>query len=69
MAKNDKAIRTNISIIRKKYANQYVAVDNGKVILHNENLIGLKKLLEKSKKDIQTVLIEYIPEKGTIVLY
>ena len=69
MDKNDKAIRVNIANIRKKYPNQYIAVDGGKVILHNENLDTLRKMLEKSKQNLKTVLIEYIPEEGITVLY
>ena len=69
MDKNDKAIRANMTNIRKNYPNQYIAVDGGKVILHNANLDALRKMLEKSKKNLKTVLIEYIPEEGITVLY
>ena len=69
MEKNDRAVRSNINELRKKYANQYIAVDNGKIISHDTSLENLRKLLEKNEKDLQTVLIEYIPEKGTVVLY
>lgn len=69
MKKNDTAIRSSINEMRARYANQYVAVDDGKVLLHDASRENLIKLLEKSKKDLRTVLIEYIPEKGTVVLY
>jgi hypothetical protein len=68
-AKNDRAVRDNLESIRKRYPDQYIAVDNGKVIFHSNSLVDLKKQLEDSKINLVTVLIQYMPKTGVVILY
>ena len=67
--RNDKAVRDNFESMRKQYANKYVAVDKGKIILSDSSLENLKKRLQEKRIAILTVLIQYIPAKGVVILY
>lgn len=69
MRENDRAIRDNFAKLRKEHPDQYVAVDNGIVLASADNLQLLKKQIEEKKLKLATLLIEYIPKKGVVVLY
>ena len=69
MAKNDKVLRDTYKMLQKVYGNEYVAIDNGKVILHDHTFDALIKALESSGKDFTTTLVQFIPEKGVEVLF
>ncbi len=69
MKENDRFVRADFEHIRKLYANQYIAVDAGKVIGHATTMELLKKHLEAKKANLMPILIEYIPQKGQVILF
>ena len=69
MEKSNKLVSKRYEEFQRKYGNEFVALDNGELLAHNQNLDVLKKYLERKKKELNTVLIEYIPEKGVAILY
>ncbi|MDE1857428.1 MAG: hypothetical protein KGH98_05140 [Candidatus Micrarchaeota archaeon] len=69
MEKNDRIIRSHYERLRQNYGNQYVAIDNGKVVGHNSTLSGLMAALKAKNTELTTVLVQFIPRKGTDILY
>ncbi len=66
---NSKLVRADDGTLRKKYPDQYIAIDNGKVIAHSKSAAELKSILEKGNKYTPTVLVQYIPRAGFEVLF
>lgn len=55
--------------IQEKYPNKFIAVENNKIILAGPNVEDMINELRSMNKDPSRILIEFIPEKGLIVLY
>lgn len=59
----------NISKLRSKYANKYVALDNGSVLAFGDTPDDVFEELRKKKlKDISTFAIEFVPEDPIVWL-
>ena len=69
MEKNDKFIREDYRKLQEEYKNEFVAVDNGKVLDHDSDMNNLITKLKSRKKDLTLVLIHFIPEKGIKILF
>ncbi len=69
MDKNSRLIREKDNDLRKKYADEYIAIDGGAVIAHSKNADALRATLDKRKKDNTTVLVQYIPRSGMEILF
>jgi hypothetical protein len=69
MEKNDHFIRKNYSKFQERYGSEFIAVDKGQIIGHNNKLITLRNYLEAKKIDLTTVLIQFIPKKGIEILF
>ena len=69
MQKNDAFSRNNYGKLQKKYPNTYVAIEEGRVIASDKNMAGLNKKMAKIAKDIRLVLFEFVPAKGTTILF
>lgn len=62
-AKNKLWAMNNMNKLRSKYANKYVALDNGSVLAFGDTPDEVFKELRKKKlKDISTIAIEFVPE-------
>jgi ABC-type hemin transport system substrate-binding protein len=62
-AKNKLWAMSNMDKLRSKYANKYVALDNGSVLAFGDSPDEVFKELRKKKiKDISTIAIEFVPE-------
>jgi len=62
-AKNKLWAMNNMKKLRPRYANKYVALDNGSVLAFGESPDEVFKELRKKKlKDISTIAIEFVPE-------
>ena len=62
-AKNKLWAMDNMNKLRSKYANKYVALDNGSVLTFGDSPDEVFKELRKKKlKDISTIAIEFVPE-------
>jgi hypothetical protein len=69
MENNDSVIRNTYKALQQKYANEYIGIDEGKVIAHSKKLQELLDLLKNMKKDTAKILIQFIPDKGVIILF
>jgi hypothetical protein len=69
MQKNDQFSRNNYKKLQEKYANKYVAIEDGRVIANGSSMVDLHKRATKIAKDARLVLFEFIPAKGTTILF
>lgn len=68
-AKNKLWAMNNMSKLRSKYADKYVALDKGSVLAVGDSPDEVFKELRKKKlKDISTIAIEFVPEDPIIWL-
>lgn len=62
-ARNKLWAMSNMNTLRLKYANKYVALDNGAVLASGDSPDEVfRKLRRKRIKDISTIAIEFVPE-------
>ena len=69
MEKNDTFARKKYAELQKRYANEYVAIDKGKVIAHDEKIKTLSETLSSKGVELTTVLVQFIPKKGVEILF
>jgi len=55
--------------LRKKYKNQFVAVENQNVVLADKNIDKLVRGLKKKGVEPSMVLVEFVPEEDVVVIY
>jgi ABC-type enterochelin transport system ATPase subunit len=68
-ARNKLWAMNNMNKLRSKYANKYVALDNGSVLVFGDTPDEVFKELRKKKlKDISTIAIEFVPEDPIVWL-
>ena len=68
-ARNKLWAMSNMDNLRSKYANKYVALDNGSVLAFGDSPDELfKELRKKRMKDISTIVIEFVPEDPLVRL-
>lgn len=68
MLANNEYVKTNYRQLQQKHPNEYVAVDNGRMIDSDKNIKTLTKRLS-AVKNKRSVLVEFIPISGMTVLY
>jgi ABC-type enterochelin transport system ATPase subunit len=66
---NNKYLARHYKELQKNYGDKVVAVSNGKVLCSGETTEEVLAKLEAEKIDLNTVLVEYIPEPGVIILF
>jgi hypothetical protein len=64
MEKNDAFARKRYTELQKRYANEYVAIDNGRVIAHSKSIKALSEILSSKGVELTTVLVQFIPKMG-----
>lgn len=69
MEKSDRVVRNSYKSLQKKYPNEYIALDSGKVIVHNRNLKTLIAQIQKKNIDIRCLLVQYITKLGESVYF
>jgi len=69
MEENDTFIRKKYTELQKLYANEYVAIDNGRVIAHSKNAKTLSDILKFNDVELATVLVQFIPKKGSEIVF
>ena len=62
-------ITKNFAKLQENYPNQFIAVEDNKVIFSSFKLEEVISHLQSMNKELNRVLIEFIPKKGIIVLY
>jgi len=51
------------------YPDEYIAVDNSKVIAHSKNVKTLSGVLKSNGVELTTVLVQFIPKKGVEIVF
>lgn len=69
MEKNNKYMAKNYKKIEKEFGGKIVAVSNGEIKCWGKTTAEVIKKLKKDKIDPNTVLIEFVPEAGEIILF
>jgi len=69
MEENEAFIRKNYTELQKLYPDEYVAVDNGRVIAHSKNAKTLSGILKSNGVELITVLVQFIPKKGVEIVF
>jgi len=69
MEENDAFVRKKYTELQKWYPDEYIAVDNGKVIAHSKNVKTLNGALKSNNVELTTVLMQFIPKKGVEVVF
>jgi len=69
MEKSNKLVSKDYDKLQSEYGNEFIALDNGEIIGHNQKIEVLRKDLEDRRTELTTVMIEYIPKKGIAILY
>ncbi|MEK6889435.1 MAG: DUF5678 domain-containing protein [Nanoarchaeota archaeon] len=62
-------ITKNFAKLQIQYPNKFIAVENNSIIASNQKVEDLISSLNSMGKELGKILIEYIPEKGIIILY
>lgn len=60
---NMKWFQDNYKKLKKEYAGEYVAVDCGKVVMHDKNARTLIKALKEKHEDVRPMVIEYVSKQ------
>ena len=69
MEENDAFIRKNYTKLQKLYPDEYIVVDNGKVIAHSKNAKSLSSTLKSNGVELTTVLVQFIPKRGVEIVF
>jgi len=68
MEENDAFVRKAYTELQKLYADEYIAVDNGRVIAHSKNAKTLNCVLKSNSVELTTVLVQFIPKRGVEIV-
>jgi len=69
MEENEAFIRKKYSELQNLYPDEYIAVDNSKVIAHSKNVKTLSGVLKSNGAELTTVLVQFIPKKGVEIVF
>ena len=69
MEENEAFIRKKYTELQKLYPDEYVAVDNGKVIAHSKNAKILSGRLKSNGVEFSTVLVQFIPKREVEIVF
>jgi len=62
-------ISSNFRKLQEQFADQYIAIEDNKVLANSLSFDKLTKELLSKNKQLNNVIIEFVPRKGIIVLY
>jgi len=68
MEENNAFIRKKYTELQKLYPDEYIAVDNSKVIAHSKNVKTLSGVLKSNGIELTTVLVQFIPKSGVEIV-
>jgi len=69
MEDNEAFVRKKYSELQKLYPDEYVAIDNGRVIAHNKSMKALSDILSSNGVELTTVLVQFIPKRGVEIVF
>lgn len=61
-------LTNSVDKLRERFANLYIAVDQGEVIGHHKDMKALVSILREKYENITFIAIEYVPEKEYIIV-
>jgi len=68
-AQNDNQwLQSHYEEIQRQYPNKFIAIANKKIIAFGEKMEFVAKSVKEMGKDPAMILIEFIPEKGLILI-
>ena len=68
METNVKWFNLHYTEIRERYENKFIAIKDDHIIAEDDNVENLIENIEKQGEDPGLTLIEFIPEKGTVLI-
>jgi ABC-type phosphate/phosphonate transport system ATPase subunit len=68
MENNVQWFNLHYTSIREKYENKFIAIKDNRIIADADKVETLIKNIEKQGEDPGLTLIEFIPEKGTVLI-
>jgi hypothetical protein len=69
ITKNNNYMAEHYKELQEKHGGKVVAVSNGKFLYSAEFTKKLLQRLKTDKVDLSTVLVEYVPEPGVVILF
>jgi len=69
MEENEAFVRKKYSELQNLYPDEYIAVDNGKVIAHSKNAKTLSGILKSNDVELTTVLVQFVPKRGVEIVF
>ncbi len=69
MDRNDSLIRGSYRALQKRYPNEFIAIEKGKVVASGKSLKAVEQRLSKKVNEEVPVLVRYIPAAGISILY
>jgi hypothetical protein len=66
--KTNEYINKEYDSIKEKYSKQYIAIKDGRLIAHNENLDAIFKQLKSKRINPATVFIEFLHPKDMVLI-
>ena len=69
MEENEAFVRKKYSELQNLSSDEYIAVDNGKVIAHSKNTKTLSGILKSNGVEFTTVLVQFIPKRGVEIVF
>jgi len=67
--KNNKYMAKYYKKLQEEHGGKVVAVSNGKFLCSAETTEEVLQKLSVDKVDLDTVLVEYVPEPGVVILF
>ncbi len=62
-------ISKNFKNLQKQYPNRFIAVEDSHMIAEAPSFEEISERLKEKNKELNKVIIEFIPQKGEIILY
>ncbi|MFH1420752.1 MAG: DUF5678 domain-containing protein [Candidatus Aenigmatarchaeota archaeon] len=69
MEMDNQWVDKHISELQEKHTNEYIAVQEQKLIASGRNLQELIQILKNKGIDTTSVLVQFIPEKGMSIIF
>lgn len=69
LSRNNDYLSQNYETLREKYGGKHIAISSGEEVITGETVSEVIEKIEKKDIDFEEVTIEYMPEKGEVILF
>lgn len=66
--KDSDYLKKSYDILKKQFSNQFIAIKEGDVIAHHQDMDTILRMIREQKIDPATVLIEFLHPKDMILI-